>query len=227
MTTTDPCRTELRQHDRLLVGEVLAGRPAAFERLMRANNRRLFRTARSILRDDAEAEDAVQDGYIRAYHALDRFRGDASLASWLTRIVVNEALTRLRRRASREAARSAEDGTGEPAAPAFDMPEAIAMRRQLGRLIERSIDDLPDGCRSVFMLRAVEGLDVAETALCLDMSEGAVKTALSRARHQLREAIGREIGAGIDDFFAFDGVRCDRLVAAVHRRLGLVLPPPG
>ncbi|MCB1908165.1 MAG: RNA polymerase sigma factor [Rhodocyclaceae bacterium] len=227
MTVTDPCSTAMRQHDRKLVAEVLAGTPDAFERLMRANNRRLFRTARSILRDDAEAEDAVQDGYIRAYHAIDRFRGESSLSSWLTRIVVNEALVRLRRRAAREAGRPDAGDIGEQTAPASETPEAIAMRRQLGRLIETSIDRLPDACRTVFVLRTVEGLDVAETAHCLAISEGAVKTALSRARRRLREAIGREIGAGIDDFFAFDGARCDRLVASVHRRLGLPLPPPG
>jgi RNA polymerase sigma-70 factor (ECF subfamily) len=98
------------------------------------------------------------------------------------------------------------------------------MRAQVRRLIEVSIDRLPDGCRAVFMLRAVEGLDVAETAHSLGMSEAAVKTALSRARRHLRDEIGKAIGASLDDFFAFDGHRCDRIVAAVHRHLGL--PPP-
>ena len=213
--------------DHQIVARVLAGESSALERLMRANNRRLFRTARSILRNDAEAEDAVQDGYISAYRALQQFRGQSSLSTWLTRIVVNQALARLRgnQQPSAEAQREGE----ERPAPLADAPEAMAIRKELRRLIESSIDQLPESCRAVFMLRAVEGLSVAETAFSLDQSEGSVKTALSRARAHLRASIGREIGAGIDDFFAFDGARCDRLVAAVHRRLGLLLtePPPG
>ncbi len=217
---------QAREGDRRLVASVLAGEPMALERLMRANNRRLFRTARSILHDDAEAEDAVQDGYINAYQALGSFRGQSSLATWLTRIVVNQALSRLRGRA---AAGGEDAAATDRPAPASETPEAIAMRRQLHRLIESSIDHLPDGCRAVFMLREIEGLGVADTALSLGISEAAVKTALFRARQHLRDTIGREIGAGIDDFFAFDGARCDRLVAAVHHRLGLPLelPSPG
>lgn len=226
MNTTMPATTP-RQADRALVARVIAGEPDALEHLMRSHNRRLFRTARSILRDDAEAEDAVQDGYIQAYRALSGFRGESSLSTWLTRIVANQALARLRRHAVATSHMSS-DGVGEEtAAPATETPEAIAMRAQLRRLIESSVDHLPDGCRAVFMLRAVEGLDVAETAHSLDMTEAAVKTALSRARAHLREAIGREIGASVAQFFAFDGARCDRLVAAVHRRLGLALSPPG
>ena len=217
----------MTEADRRIVAQVLAGEPMALEQLMRANNRRLFRTARSILRNDADAEDAVQDGYISAYRALDQFRGQSSLSTWLTRIVVNKALARLRG-PDGSSAESTHEGEERPA-PVADTPEAMAIRKELRRLIESSIDRLPEGCRAVFMLRAIEGLSVAETALCLDQSEAAVKTALSRARAHLRASIGREIGAGIDDFFAFDGARCDRLVAAVHRRLGLALPepPPG
>ncbi|MCB1954886.1 MAG: RNA polymerase sigma factor [Rhodocyclaceae bacterium] len=226
MNTTMPGTTP-QPADQALVARVIAGEPAALEHLMRAHNRRLFRTARSILRDDAEAEDAVQDGYIQAYRALPGFRGESSLSTWLTRIVANQALARLRRHAA-AASRTAPDGVAEdPPAPAAETPEAIAMRAQLRRLIESAVDHLPDGGRAVFMLRVVEGLDVAETARCLDMTESAVKTALSRARSHLRASIGREIGASVDEFFAFDGARCDRLVAAVHRRLGLALAPPG
>jgi len=223
MSTPTSQAAQTTESDQRLVASVLAGEPTALERLMRAHNRRLFRTARSILRDDAEAEDAVQDGYISAYRALGSFRGQSSLATWLTRIVVNQALSRLRGRASAGGDVAA---LGDRAAPASETPEAIAMRRQLHRLIESSIDHLPDGCRAVFMLREIEGLGVADTALSLGISEAAVKTALFRARQHLRDSIGREIGAGIDDFFAFDGARCDRLVASVHRRLGLPLEPP-
>lgn len=229
MTTSTPPATRPREADRALAASILAGEPGALERLMRANNRRLFRTARSILRDDADAEDAVQEGYVRAFHALGRYRGESSLATWLTRIVANQALARLRARSRAGGGQESPGDAPDRPAPLADAPEAMAMRAELRRLIERAVDRLPDGCRGVFMLRAVEGLDVAETAACLGMSEAAVKTALFRARHELRESIGRELGAGIDDFFAFDGHRCDRLVAAVHRRLGLALPglPPG
>lgn len=216
------------ERDTALVAGVLAGRTEAFERLMRLHNRQLFRVARSILRDDAEAEDAVQEGYLSAYGALAGFNGQSSLATWLTRIVANEALARLRRR-SRRADMS--DDAAEPEqqpAPAAETPEALALRRELRRLIEASVDRLPDGCRAVFMLRAVQELSVEETAACLGMSQPAVKTSLFRARALLRQSIGREIGPALDDLFAFDGARCDRLVAGVFRRLGLTapLPPP-
>ena len=160
--------------DHRIVARVLAGESSALEQLMRANNRRLFRTARSILRNDAEAEDAVQDGYISAYRALAQFRGQSSLSTWLTRIVVNKALERLRgnQRSSGEAQREDE----ERPAPLADAPEAMAIRKELRRLIESSIDRLPESCRAVFMLRAVEGLSVAETAFSLDQSEGSAPT---------------------------------------------------
>ncbi|WP_323001965.1 RNA polymerase sigma factor [Denitromonas sp.] len=208
--------------DQALVAEVLARRPGAFEGLMRAHNRRLFRTARSILRDDTEAEEAVQEGYISAYAALADFKGQSSLSTWLTRIVVNAALMRRRKR-GQEAPLPTE--VPDPQVPPAETPEAQVMRRQLRRLIERSVDGLPEQCRSIFMLRSVEELSVAETAACLGVSEAAVKTGLFRARRLLRERIGAEIGATLDTFFAFDGARCDRLVAAVLGRLGL--SPPG
>ncbi len=212
-----------------LAAKVLRAEPGALERMMRANNRRLFRAARGILRNDADAEDAVQDGYVSAYRALGDFKGESSLATWLTRIVINKSLERLRQR-SRSGMPEDPAMHDEKPVPPAETPEALAMRRELRRVIEGSIDHLPDGCRAVFMLRAVEEMSVAETAACLDMSEAAVKTALFRARHLLREAIGREIGPTIDEFFSFDGARCDRLVEAVHRRLQVALeqaPPPG
>ena len=209
--------------DRSLIADVLARQPGAFERVMRLHNRRLFRAARSILRDDSEAEEAVQDGYISAYRALAGFKGQSSLSTWLTRIVVNKALARRRRQAAHGEVPAAD--RDDTPAPSTESPEAQAMRREMRRLIEASIDALPEQSRSVFMLRAVEEMSVAETAASLCMSEAAVKTALFRARRQLRERIGDQIGPAIDDFFAFDGARCDRLVEAVRRRLGLA--PPG
>lgn len=216
--------------DSELVAHVLHGEPGALEQMMRANNRRLFRTARGILRDDADAEDAVQDAYVSAYRALADFKGESSLSTWLTRIVVNKSLERLRSRSRSGGLPEDVAAHDERRAALAETPEAMAMRRELRRVIEGSIDRLPDGCRAVFMLRAVEELSVAETAASLGISEAAVKTALFRARHLLRDTIGREIGPTIDEFFSFDGARCDRLVAAVHRRLELALeqaPPPG
>lgn len=222
-TTTDLPPPANLHSDSTLIADVLARQPGAFERVMRLHNRRLFRAARSILRDDSEAEEAVQDGYISAYRALAGFKGQSSLSTWLTRIVVNKALARRRRHAARGEVLTAEPD--EARTSPTDSPEAQAMRRELRRLIEASVDALPEQSRSVFMLRAVEEMSVAETAASLCMSEAAVKTALFRARRQLRDRIGNEIGPAIDEFFAFDGARCDRLVEAVRRRLGLA--PPG
>lgn len=225
MTTATPTP----EPDTALVRGILAGNVFAFERLMRQNNRRLFRVARSILRDDAEAEDAVQDGYIEAHRALGGFRGESRLSTWLTRIVINQALARRRARRPADAAdieldALADDGTDD----IVQTPETQAMRAELRRIIEASIDRLPEGHRTVFMLRAVEGLSVDETAAVLGISAGNTKVRFLRARAQLREALGQHLGTLLEDVFTFDGDRCDRIVARVCTRLGLQLPaPPG
>ena len=199
----------------------------AFEQLMRTHNRSLFRTARAILRDDAEAEDAVQEAYLRAYHSFGTFRGDAKLSTWLVRIAANEALARRRKETRRtnivpmraidlEAA----DTTAEASTPAADEPEHQAARGELRRLLEAKIDTLPDAFRTVFVLRALEELSVEETAAALDIPAATVRTRFFRARSLLREALSQEIDLAFDDAFAFAGERCDRIVSGVLARLG-------
>lgn len=215
------------ESDNALVEGILAGDAFAFERLMRQHNRRLFRVARSILRDDAEAEDAVQDSYIEAHRALHGFRGESSLSTWLTRIVVNQALAHRRARRS-----SGDTDTDLDTVPdrsndeIVQTPETQAMRAELRRIIEASIDHLPEAHRTVFMLRAVEGLSVEETAAVLGISAGNTKVRFLRARAQLREALGQHLGPLLEDIFSFDGERCDRIVARVCTRLGLALTVP-
>ncbi|MBS0349527.1 MAG: RNA polymerase sigma factor [Proteobacteria bacterium] len=211
--------------DAALACSIVAGEPGAFERLMRQHNRRLFRVARSILRDDAEAEDALQEGYIKAHRAMAGFRGDARLSTWLTRIIVNQALESRRRRP----AEAAEQAGAEPVTDgtfgiAPETPETLAMRNDLRRLIEHAIDDLPEHYRHVFMLRAVEGLSVDETAASLGISGVNTKVRLLRARALLRESLGQRLGPLLENVFAFDGQRCDRIVAQVCARLGLAAP---
>jgi len=211
--------------DAALACSIVAGEPGAFERLMRQHNRRLFRVARSILRDDAEAEDALQEGYIKAHRAMAGFRGDARLSTWLTRIIVNQALESRRRRPVEAAEQAGGESVAESSfGSAPDTPETLAMRNDLRRLIEHAIDDLPEHYRHVFMLRAVEGLSVDETAACLGITEANTKVRHLRARALLRESLGQRLGPLLEDVFAFDGQRCDRIVAHVCARLGLPAP---
>ncbi|HEX4986609.1 MAG TPA: RNA polymerase sigma factor [Burkholderiales bacterium] len=203
-----------------------AGDMLALEMLMRKHNRKLYRAARAVLRDDAEAEDALQVAYLRAFEALGSFRGEAKLSTWLTRIVVNEALMRARRRKREGIVIPLDSATQEvsgDAADAFEgaleAPETAAMRSELRALLERRIDALPDIFRTVFMLRAVEELTVEETAAILDVPEVTVRTRFFRARSLLRESLAREIDVATSDAFGFDGARCDRIVAAVLSRL--------
>ena len=202
------------------------GDSAAFEVLMRRHNRTLFRTARAILRDDAEAEDALQDAYLQAYHALPGFRAEARFATWMVRIVANEALMRLRketRRAQIVPMQSADATPGLEELPDNPMdhqrPEPSAERAEVRRLLEKQIDALPDAYRTVFMLRAVEELPVEEVAAVLQMPEATVRTRFFRARSLLREALAQKIDLAYADAFAFAGQRCDRIVSAVLARL--------
>ena len=205
------------------------GEAKAFEQIMRRHNRMLFRTARAILRDDAEAEDAVQEAYLRAYWSMASFRGEAKLSTWLVRIVANEALARRRKQARRAeivpicGGDLHEDALeAEAAIPSSEGPDTRAERSEIRRLLEAKIDALPDAFRSVFVLRALEELSVEETAEALGIPEATVRTRFFRARSQLREALSREIDLAFDDAFAFAGERCDRIVAAVMARLAAV-----
>lgn len=195
------------------------GDVAAFEAVMRRNNRRLFRLARSILGNDAEAEEAVQETYLRAYLALGDFAGQASLATWLSRIAINEALGRLRCRRQIAVAEPVEEG----GAPLFHMPprdpEQQACDGEMARILEQAIDRLPEAYRTVFVLRAVEQLSTGETAQSLGIPVETVKTRLHRARLALRKSLARQVSASLPDLYGFAGMRCDRIVAAVLRRL--------
>lgn len=220
-----PVGNDVAGSEAALVAGILSGEPHAFERMMRRHNRRLFRVARSILGDDAEAEDALQEGYIHAYLAMADFRGDSQLATWLTRIIVNQALERKRRRRIPiETEGDIESLPGGDINIQPETPESLAIRSELRRLIERSIDGLPESYRTVFILRAVEGLSVEETAASLGISQANTKTRFLRARALLRDALGQHLGPLLESVFAFDGSRCDRIVAHVCARLGLTVP---
>ncbi len=212
--------------DAELARRIANGDTKAFEQLMRRHNRSLFRTARAILRDDAEAEDAVQEAYLRAYRSFGSFRGDAKLSTWLVRIVANEALGRRRKDVRRAeivpicgADVQKPEVEAEVSVGDQDRPEGLAERAELRRLLEAKIDALPDAFRAVFVLRALEELSVEETAAALSIPPATVRTRFFRARSQLREALSLEVDFAIDDAFAFAGERCDRIVARVLARL--------
>jgi RNA polymerase sigma-70 factor (ECF subfamily) len=214
--------------DEALVARVLAGERAQFELLLRRHNQRLFRVARAILRQDAEAEDAVQQAWISAYRRLDQFAGAARFSTWLTRIAIHAALARLRqtqRRAEVGLDRSPqEEPMSQLPSPSPD-PEEQASRRELTVLVERAIDELPDIYRVVIMLRQVQQLSTAETAACLEVSEEVVKVRLHRGTALLRDSLSARVDAVASDSFAFLGTRCDRMVAGVLAAIAR-LPPP-
>jgi len=198
---------------------------ADFERLMRHYNQRLFRVARSILKDDADAEDAVQDAYVQAYRKAGEFRGEAELSTWLTRIVINQALMRVRKRTRERVAvpfGDRSDGTArelEVADETSESPSDAAIRGEVRKVLERRIDELPEAFRTVFVMREVEDLTARETAECLGIPEATVRTRLFRARALLREALDRDIDTARGGVFSFDGARCDRIVANVLARV--------
>ena len=206
---------------------IAAGDQLAFEVLMRKYNRVLYRTARAILRDDAEAEDALQIAYLNAYRSIGGFRSESKLSTWLTRIVVNEALMRARKRGTESEVIPLESVTDEEgnilssegSTASVERPDTAAMRGEIRTLIERKIDALPDVFRTVFVLRALEELSVDETAVCLGIPEATVRTRFFRARSLLRESLAREVDYAIDGAFAFAGNRCDRIVSGVLHRL--------
>jgi RNA polymerase sigma-70 factor (ECF subfamily) len=218
---------EARLADAELATRVAARDEAALRTLMRRYNQRLFRTARAILRDDAEAEDVVQEAYMKAIAAMGDFRHDAALGTWLVRITVNEALARLRQvRRSAEIVPLAADISSAPILEeareeSFRAPEQMAVRGETRAIVEAGIDALPEAFRTVFVMRALEELSVEETAAILDVPEATVRTRFFRARALLRESLARQLDAALDDAFHFAGERCDRIVARVLRRLGL------
>ncbi|TAL20028.1 MAG: RNA polymerase sigma factor [Aquabacterium sp.] len=222
-TTNHPARTSATEDlpDTELALRAAAGDANAFELVMRRHNRLLFRTARSILKDDDDAEDALQEAWLRAWRALASFRADAKLSTWLVRIAANEALGRLRRREPNVIPLDAAMASTEPRGEAWlqddpdRRPDRAAAREQFRRLMEARIDALPEVFRSVFVLRGVEEMSVEEVALALDIPEATVRTRFFRARGLLREGLAREIDMATGDAFSFDGMRCDRIVSTV------------
>lgn len=206
-----------------LVRRAAAGEVAAFESIIRRHNRVMFRAARSILRTDAESEEVVQEAYLKAWRALPSFRGEAKLSTWLVRIAMNEALARARRRSAEvvpfapaglRPPSQEQEAVEDPPDPAHG-PEQAALLREMRRLVEARIDALPAQFRIVFMLRAVEELDVDEVALLLQVPPATVRTRFFRARSALRESLARDVDFAIEDAFGFAGERCDRIVRAV------------
>ena len=193
---------------------------------MRRYNPRLFRVARSILKNQAEAEDALQEAYVQAYRNIGGFRGEAEVATWLTRIVINQALMQLRKRkrerdvvpfGNQDPDRDAQEA--DVADPRAESPSDVTLRGEVRKIIERRIDELPVAFRTVFMMREVEEMTVHETAECLGIAEATVRTRLFRARALLRDSLERDMDTAKADVFSFDGPRCDRIVHVVLARI--------
>lgn len=211
-----------------LVALLRAGHASAFATVMRRNNQRLYRLARGVLRDEAEAEEVLQESYLRAFTHLDGFKGDSTIATWLSRIVLNEARGRLRRRKPTAAIDEIADTLAVAAPGALSReepsPEQAIARQEIRRSIEKAVDDLPASFRAVFMMRAIEQMSIEETASCLGIPPETVKTRFHRANKLLRHALSARFGAILDGTFPFLGARCDRLIALVLARLGLPVP---
>jgi RNA polymerase sigma-70 factor, ECF subfamily len=213
--------------DAELASQIGLGDARALELMRRRHNRLLYRTARSILRDDAEAEDCVQEAYLQAFRSIASFRAESKLSTWLTRIVINQALGRLRKNKRDEGNVPLDnvvdiDGRlpgAEATLSESEQPDGAAMREEMRRLLERHIDRLPPAFRTVFVLRALEELSVEETAASLGIPASTVRTRFFRARSLLREALESHVDIALGGAFGFEGARCDRIVAAVFDRL--------
>jgi RNA polymerase sigma-70 factor (ECF subfamily) len=211
--------------DSELAGRIAARDIAAVRLVTGRNNQRLFRTAWSILKDRSEAEEAVQDGYLKAFDAIGSFAGRSSLSTWLTRIVANEALSRRSRAQRRSRLLNREsvvvlDEYREKlmAGSMTQSPEKILMRRQISKLLERAIARLPDTFRPVFVLREIEGLSVEDTAEALQVPEETVKTRLFRARQRLQKELDPELCGALSETFPFAGADCETLTNRVIAR---------
>lgn len=216
--------------DSELVKLIAAHDHEAFRVLMKRHNQMLYRAARSILKNEAEAEDAVQEAYLQAYRAMGDFRGDAKLSTWLVRITVNEAITRLHKHARRAEVihlegddlhdqHSSEESMNDSPP---EVPERATLRAEMRKMLEARIDSLPEAFRSVFVLRGIEEMSVEETATALGLNEATVRSRFFRARALLREWLSRDIDLAQDDAFSFAGARCDRITANVMARLAEV-----
>lgn len=225
-----PVTAQSELKDEEVVARVLAGETALFEILMRRYNQRLYRVSRSILRDDGEAEDVMQDAYVRAYEHLVQFAGKAAFSTWLTRIAIHEALARKRRRGRMEEL-DAFPPNGVDAMSILKSsapsPEAGTAHAEARNLLEEAIDHLPEAYRTVVMLREVEEMSVAETAESLGVTDAVVKTRLHRAHAMMRKELYARAKGRSADLYQFHAVRCDRVVKAVFERLKEQTPPAG
>ncbi|MDP8915839.1 MAG: RNA polymerase sigma factor [Pseudomonadota bacterium] len=228
-----PSIATARNYESLAEDELVAlaqrGERGAFAGIMQRYNQRLFRVARSVVRDDHEAEDVLQEAYTRAFANFAGFRGESALATWLTTITLNEARGRLRRRRNNvglEAVEAAQQESGRvimfPSPFGNTSPEADAARTEARRLLERAVDDLPEGFRAVFIMRGVDELSVEETAQALGLKPETVKTRLHRARRLLRESLDAKLGSAVKEAFPFMGARCNRITERVLGRLAPV-----
>ena len=212
-------QSELRDEE--VVARVLAGETALFEILMRRYNQRVYRVSRAILRDDAEAEDVMQDAYVRAYEHLGQFAGRAAFSTWLTRIAIHEALARKRRRGRMEEldALPANGDSMSILKSSAPTPEAGTAQAEARQLLEEAIEHLPENYRTVVVLREVEEMSVAETAQSLGVSDAVVKTRLHRAHAMLRKELYTRAKGRAADLYQFHAVRCDRVVKAVFEKI--------
>lgn len=213
--------------DEEVVSRVKGGETALYEILMRRYNQRLYRAARAILKDEAEAEDVLQDAYVRAFQNLHQFEGRAPFSAWLLRIAVNEALGRKR---GRDRTTSLEDGNenGETSMNIVETapdPEQSATRTELGQMLETVVLGLPEAYRAVVMLRDVEEMTTAETAAALELTEENVKIRLHRGHAMMREMLFEKVGAEAKTAFPFMGERCDGVVRRVFVRLDALAGP--
>ena len=209
------------------VQRALAGDAGALRAIMQTHNQRLYRIARSILGNNADAEDAVQEAYVSVFISLSSYRGEGSLKSWLSPIVVNESLERIRQRHSSIDLATLEQQQGEaqiiqfPHATPNDDPERTMAQRQIIHLVEQATDNLPEAFRLVFVTRVIEGMSVEETSELLGIKPETVKTRLYRARQLVRDQLEKEIGPVLTDAFPFAGKRCEHMTEAVMKRLGI------
>jgi len=211
-----------------LVARAVRKDERAIRAIIQTHNRRLYRLARSVVRDDSEAEDVLQEAYVRAFTNLAAFRGESGLGTWLSRIVLNEALGRLRRKRPTVELTELERGRPSqadvipfPLAHQQPDPERTMAQRQIQSMLERAIDELPDAFRTVLVARVIEDMSIEETAALLDLRPETVKTRLHRARSMLKQALEKHIGAALTEAFPFDGRRCERVADIVVARLGL------
>ena len=207
--------------DQQVVDRVIAGETELYELIMRRYNQRLYRMVRSILRDDDESEDVMQDAYVRAYEHLAQFEGRALFSTWLTRIAVHEALARLRKRNRQQQIDTDKDEGEIFVNPVGDDPEHATSRAQLREMLEAAVLSLPEQYRTVLMMRDVEQMSTAETAEALNLTEENVKVRLHRGRALIRRDLTSRVGAAAKDAFLFMGPRCDRIVKRVFERLSL------